>query len=961
MKRLVLTYLFILLFISVRAQYCLTLLDSANYYLSPNPIKSEQYTNELAANLEGNFCNEQIGYAEAYTSLGMLYWKLNQRTKSLEALEEALHRKLEEIDSASIDIIPYYENLFSVSKDFGNYKRAGSYLDKTTKLISKSISNDDYFSHLLRSAIFFRETGQFNESRSNLELVKKQLDPFLNENDSAKGAWIIESGTLNTILGNYSEADKEFEEAIQILRNSYPLLKSRAIDRMAKLKYEEGDFSTSEVELLSNVNFKEVHFPGDTLLLVESINSLGLLYFRINDLSNAEKYFDQLNEIAKRFEILKPYVANNLGVIKLKRGELDAAEDYFMESMRLFKQSYGTLHPDYNNSLNNLAGVKLKKGEPQLALSAYMKVLDQDRVLFGTQHLRYATTLTNLSTVYKELGYFEISSKFLEESVKIKKNALGGFHHLFAESLNDLGISYLEKKDTIGAMHLFDSALSIDIRHMYDVFPVLTERQRELFYNDIISNLRRFSAFCFDDRFINSDWSRKALNYSINTKSALFYAADKLMKVSSASFSTEIRNKAIEWREKKFELAKAYLLSETDRSGKRISIDSLENECHKLEKELAVNSQIFAEQAEFEFYSWEDISESLNDSTALLEIIEYKDYRLDNNLTSSQGFVDESKYVAFLIEPEGKIEVIKWDSNIDFDKQFKLYKNSLLFQLKDKQSYSAFWKIVDKKLDGVSKLYFAPDGIWHKVNPSIFFDSRSLQYVSDKYDILNITSGKDLIVKSSKSWNKIATIVGNPDFSKLQLENIPKQLPGAEQEAKYINDILSTSSWETSKYMYEEATEDKIKNINNNGIIHIATHGFFSNDLKNPLLNSGLYLSKSIEGEDGILTAYEAMNLSLEGTQLVVLSACETGLGEVKNGEGVYGLQRSFLVAGAENLIFSLVKIGDQETREFMGLFYCELIIDYDVERSFFAARKLFKQNYPNPYDWGAFVLASKN
>lgn len=960
MKRAILTCVLLLSLISVKAQYCLTLLDSASYYLTSNPIKSEQLTDELMVNLDGNACQKQIGYSKAYTNVGMLFWKLNQRTKSFDALEKALIQKLSEVDSTSIELMPYYENLFSVSKDFGNYKRAGVYLDKTTQLISSAISASDYFNHLIRSAIFFRETGQFKESRSNLDLAKDDLDQYLSKNDSAKAAWAIESGTLNTIMGNYSKADGEFEEAIQILRNSYPLLKTRAVDRMAKLKYEEGDFGASEVELLSNINFKGVHFPDDSLLLVESINNLGLLYFRINDLSNAEKYFNQLNEIAKSYEILKPYVTNNLGVIKLKRGELDEAEDFFKESMRLFQQSYGTLHPDYNNSLNNLAGVRLKKGQTQLALSAYMKVLDYDKVLFGKKHLRYATTLTNLSTVYKKLGYFEIASQFLEESVRIKKRALGGLHHLYAESLNDLGIAYLEKSDTLGAMHLFDSALSIDIRHMYDVFPVLTDRQRELFYNDIISNLGRFSAFCFDEQYVNSDWSSKALNYYINTKSALFYASDKLMSTSTASFSIEIRNKSIRWREKKFELAKAYLLSEKDRSSKNISIDSLEYQCHQLEKELAVNSRIFADQAEFEFYTWQDISESLSDSTALLEIIEYKDYRLINEEDLTQGFVDESRYIAFLVKNGGQIERIKWDRNVGFEKQFKFYKNSLIYHFVDNQSYNAFWKIVDNKLNDVATLYIAPDGIWNKMNSSIFYDQRTSKYMADKYDIVNVTSGKDLIVKNAQKWNRVATIVGNPNFSTLDIKNPPEQLPGAEREAKYINDILATSGWSSTKYMFADATEEVVKNVSNNSIIHIATHGFFFDNQENPLLNSGLYLSKSADGQDGILTAYEAMNLNLEGTQLVVLSACETGLGEVKNGEGVYGLQRSFLVAGTENLVFSLVKIKDQATREFMGLFYCELIIDYDVKRAFFAARRLFRQNYPEPYDWGAFVLATK-
>jgi CHAT domain-containing protein len=192
------------------------------------------------------------------------------------------------------------------------------------------------------------------------------------------------------------------------------------------------------------------------------------------------------------------------------------------------------------------------------------------------------------------------------------------------------------------------------------------------------------------------------------------------------------------------------------------------------------------------------------------------------------------------------------------------------------------------------------------------------------------------------------------------------------------------------QFISDEATEANIKAVNNPQVLHIATHGYFLSDvslasdnshglgnmdartiMENPLLRSGLLFAgakqafvkdqqAATDAEDGVLTAYEAMNLDLENTDLVVMSACETGLGVTTNGEGVYGLQRAFQVAGAKSVLMSLWTVSDEATKQLMIAFYENWLAGKTPHEAFRLSQLTIRQTFPEPFYWGAFVMVGR-
>jgi CHAT domain-containing protein len=390
--------------------------------------------------------------------------------------------------------------------------------------------------------------------------------------------------------------------------------------------------------------------------------------------------------------------------------------------------------------------------------------------------------------------------------------------------------------------------------------------------------------------------------------------------------------------------------------------------------------------------SWKDVRKNLKSGEAAIEMCRF--YLFE------RAWIDSLNYAALILKGgSDRPEVVVFSDGRQMETRFlKYYKSTIRGRVNDTQSWKNYWLPLNRKLQGVQKIYLAPDGVYNEINLNTLTDSTG-QSLIDQVSVHIVTTTKEIIpLKTKRTSSKKTVLVGRPSYRINGLDiNGPKSrgetgtrtsrwlenasfadLPGTQREVEEIAAIVKKSA-PVEIYIGENAREEVIKKTTDAGVFHIATHGFFiaeqGNELEkykkyednfsNPLLRSGIVLAgvenikSSEEQEDGILTAMEVCNLRLENTDLVVMSACETGLGEVRYGEGVYGLQRAFRIAGAKAMIMSLWKVDDQATQEMMVRFYTHWTTAGDMRTAFELAQKEIREKYKYPFYWGAFVLLS--
>jgi CHAT domain-containing protein len=705
------------------------------------------------------------------------------------------------------------------------------------------------------------------------------------------------------------------------------------------------------------------------------LNNQAMILQAVGRYPNAEPILNQAIDIAG--ETLNDKSTNyvrlmtNLALLYQDMKKYSEAEAIYNKAIKIKESRLGTNHPDYAHLLNNLAALYMLMNKYDKVEDLLKKSTAIYKRQFGENHPSYANSISNLGNFYRVMNRTSEAEPLLKQSLDIRKKSLGENHPEYVNSLEGLGLLYWQTAKYKEASELLKLGLNKNVEQINSYFAPMSEAEKAKFWDKIRPKFLKFNSFVCDAYPSDPTLAGDLYNYQLITKALLLNSSNKIKQEILLSGDQALIAEYKQWLDEKENLGRLYSLSKAELAQEHINVDSIEQVCNAREKKLSAKSSLFSQGLNNNNKTYKDIQQVLNTSEAAVEIIQFNKF--------NKVFTDTVYYVGLVLTKEPDVpKLILLENGKLLEKRFyNIYKNSIKQRLKDDNSYQQFWSKIDFAIGPIKNIFVSLDGIYNQINLNTLNSGQGT--LIDLKNIRVVTNTKDIIELKNNSKvtsTNTAILFGFPDYG--PTGSIPK-LPGTKTEIESIKSILTLNKCTTKTYLAADANEANLKEIDNPKILHIATHGFFlpendeaadekifgiesSKSKENPLLRSGLMMAGAefaMEGksENGILFAYEAMNMSLDKTEIVVMSACETGLGDVKNGEGVYGLQRAFQVAGAKAIIMSLWKVNDQATQQLMTSFYKNYSLTGDKNTAFKKAQQELKNKFKDPYYWGAFVM----
>ena len=793
--------------------------------------------------------------------------------------------------------------------------------------------------------------------------------------------------------GDWKKSEALLDDVIK-KSSTQPALQAEASYQIARLHQQMGKYKEAEVNYQEAIaGYKKLQSPE----LKQVYNSFATYYITLGNYTTAEGiYLDLLND-PQTPAALASALKQNLATIYQQTLRYDKAEAMFKDVIETDRKTIGEKHPDFAISLQNLAVLYQAMGNFEKAKGLYLQALEVDKLNGGDQTLSYASKTANLGTVYQETGEAQKARLLFEAALKIQERMLGKEHPDYMYNIYNLAVLQegLGEYGEAGALYKRISAFYLG--QIKEIFPALSDFEKTAYFNKINKIINDYEEFVVRYQSKDNTAVGELYDFRLETKALLLNASTKVRSAILTSGNPDLQAKFTTWLQLKEKLARFTTLTFDEKQNQQKVIAESQKEANELEKWLSTQSELFGGTFNKQPISWLDVKKALRPGEAAVEIIRLAPQK-DSVIYATLVLRPEQATPAIMIFPRGKAME---------GREFSFYSNTIRFVMDNKRSYDLYWQPLEPFLKDVSTVYVSADGVYNKINLLTLFDTKTNDYLINRLTIRLLSNLRELVSTTGKfSQTPSATLFGYPDFrsghvakpgnpgvpnrqstlSEIVRGGVP-DLPGTREEVIGIEQLLKKGQWSVNSYTFKDASEEKIKKIQSPDVLHIATHGFFipekvedtpiiyTKDISlaadNPLTRSGLLMAgveKNLTSapaelgieEDGVLTALEVMNLNLDHTNLVVLSACETGSGSIRNGEGVYGLQRAFLVSGAKNLIMSLWKVNDEATQELMIGFYNQLLISQDKVTAFRQAQLELKKKYQDPFYWGAFVLIGR-
>ena len=813
---------------------------------------------------------------------------------------------------------------------------------------------------------------------------------------------------LGKIAGYYTSLNDN-TKAIELLILASEIQKNKlgdehpdyatSLSNLAILYSNNGDY-TKAIELGTQaLEIRKNTLGGKHPSYASSLNNLAFIYSNIGNYYKAIELGTQALEIRKSILGDKhPSYANSLSNLAGYYAEINdfpKAIEFGTQAMEIQKMQLSDEHPNYANSLANLAGYYAHLGNYIKAIEFGEQAMIIQKMQLSDEHPNYANSLANLAGYYAELDNFEMAIELGMQAMTIRKKTLGEHHKGYANSLADLSYYFLCIGDYKNAANLFRQLLSSAQSFLISNLSGLSFQNRKMFWEQYYHLFQFYPYFIVSNDDITGDVYDKTCLFS---KGMLLSTDIEMSKLIMESEDSTILKKYQHLQSIRVSLNELY---EKPIYERKINTDSLEQISDNLELELVRDVKVYGDIMRNLKHSWYDVKTKLNENDIAIEFISFPllfcDTTIYAALTLRKNY--DSPHMVMLFD----------DTEFNEITNTSYYDNPELSQL--------LWGSMAEELEGVQNIYFSPSGeLYNIAIESLPHWSESCM-MGDLYNLYRLSSTRELAIERSGTPSNGAVVYGGIKYdSDVSQMGMPRKdesflahrgfnpdsvtvrgnwdyLTWSLDEANEVDSILEIKNVDVKKVTGLDATETSFKDLSGQRkrIIHIATHGFYYNDstahrynererlgflqLDNDrpryvedkaMTRSGLLFvgaQNTFNGviipdgvDDGVLTAQEVAQLDLRGLDLLVLSACQTGLGEI-TGDGVFGLQRGFKKAGAKSILMSLWNVNDNATHLLMTEFYRGWTSGMTIYAALRQAQSVVKEKYPDPKYWAAFIL----
>ena len=798
-----------------------------------------------------------------------------------------------------------------------------------------------------------------------------------------------------------------------------------AIERLYNAKkYQETHFETSDlynyvrtIVLLSDALSQTGRLSDADMVLDSAIANLqggmvksnlirhiyvskGLLYYILNDYDSsiwwykkAIKLFREVNDRSINYATL----LSNISLLYISAGMFDTADEKLDEALEILSGFYSDEIKgisEYYRLLNNKATNYIKMGNFDKGMEVYNTII-KDATYYNDQQVK-ALAMSNMAEICLLRHDYKKGRVLLEQALSL--NTEGYIKELL--DYNYILCLLLENNpDAVENLKISNSDMIDKVVQIFDDF---SESEREEYWNKMSGMavfLNNWALSIFD----TSDLRQTAYNMALFTKNMLVNSS-RLLENAAKKCDSKTRDKFLYMQQLKVELA-----------NKGLSIDSINSRIRMISQ---IEKQIISEIPDFEgklkqqFKSYNDVRNSLSDNDVAIEFIYMPVLTAIDKASLSYGALilkkndDSPKFVRLCSEDVLKEILCIGDSvnKVDPNTIYSVGNNAL---------YNMLWAKVAPFISEGSNVFYSPVGLINRINLSAVSDG--MKALGDKYNLYEVSTTAIISQAKIKKIEKEANVVlyGDVDYNEdvekmkvtaqsyksctsglLATRSINRGtwelLPATKSEIDSIGNLVRSNGLSVQVYSLDCANEESFKSLSGKSIdvIHVATHGFYFPDRESnqsfflnnlgsytnrdySMLYSGLLFAgannawsgiKISQGvEDGVLTAEEISHMDLSMTNLVVLSACETGLGDVDKINGVIGLQRGFKKAGVKSVLMSLWKVDDEATKILMVEFYRNLMDGKTKHQSLKNAQRYLRQvqngKYDKPEYWASFIM----